>query len=182
MAKIRINKLEAARRQIETAIRLTFDGEDPVAIHSVIAGGHRIIRDICEKRGDIESYLRFTDWIAPGYERDFWRLFNASANFLKHADEDADHTHVLDEEVTDFMIVCASRWYGDLGNIRSSSMNIFCFWWALQNPKVITPGFLAAVEGIGGREMVEKTMQGMPHLTREDKLRVGRLCLKGSSP
>jgi hypothetical protein len=68
MVKIRINKMDAARRQINAAIRMTFDGEDPVAIHSVIAAGHRIIRDICEQRGDIESYLRFTDWIAPGHE------------------------------------------------------------------------------------------------------------------
>jgi hypothetical protein len=71
MAKIRLNKLDAARRQINAAVRMTFGGEDPVAIHSVIAAGHRIIKDICEQRGDIESYLRFTDWIAPGYEREF---------------------------------------------------------------------------------------------------------------
>jgi hypothetical protein len=39
MTKIRINKLDAARRQINAAIRMTFEGEDPVAIHSVIAAG-----------------------------------------------------------------------------------------------------------------------------------------------
>jgi hypothetical protein len=180
MAKIRINKIDAARRQIDAAIRMTFDGEDPVATHSVIAGGHRIIRDICEKRGDIESYLRFTDWIASGYERDFWRLFNASANFLKHADEDADHIHELDEEITDFMIVCASRWYGDLGNARSVAMNTFCFWWAVQNPKVITPAFMSAVEKIRGREIVETAMRAMPHLSRADKIKAGRIALEGT--
>jgi hypothetical protein len=68
MAKIRINKIDAARRQLDAAIRMTFGGEDPVAIHSVVAAGHRIIRDICEQRGDIESYLRFTDWIREGHE------------------------------------------------------------------------------------------------------------------
>jgi hypothetical protein len=55
---------------MNAAIRMTFDGEDPVAIHSVVAAGHRIIR-IFVKRGDVESYLRFTDWIAPGHEQEF---------------------------------------------------------------------------------------------------------------
>lgn len=86
MTKIRINKMDAARRQIDSAIRMTFANEDPVAIHSVVAAGHRIIKDICELRGDVESYLRFTDWIEPQFEREFWRHLNASANFLKHAD------------------------------------------------------------------------------------------------
>lgn len=76
---------------------MTFEGEDPVAIHSVIAAGHRIIRDICEQRGDIESYLRFTDWIAPGHDREFWQAMNASANFIKRADKDAADIHELDE-------------------------------------------------------------------------------------
>ena len=84
--------------RINAAIRMTFEGEDPIAIHSVIAAGHRIIKDICEQRGDIESYLRFTDWIAPGHERDFWNAMNASANFIKHADKDPEGIHELDDE------------------------------------------------------------------------------------
>jgi hypothetical protein len=119
MTKIRINKLDAARRQLDSAIRMTFAGEDPVAVHSVAAAGHRIIRDLCEQRGDIESYLRFTDWIAPGYENEFWTAMNASANFIKHADKDAEDIHEMDDETSDFMIVIASKWYRDLGNSLS---------------------------------------------------------------
>ena len=69
---------------------MTFSGVDPVAVHLVAAGGNRIIRDICEARGDIESYLRFTDWIAPGYETQFWKVMNASANFLRADPESLD--------------------------------------------------------------------------------------------
>lgn len=63
MTKLRLNKLDVARRQVDAAIRMTFNGEDPLATHTVIAAGNRIIRDLCEKRGDIESYLQFTGWI-----------------------------------------------------------------------------------------------------------------------
>jgi hypothetical protein len=69
MSKMRINKIDAARRQIDAAIRMTFGAEDAVAIHSLVSAAHRIIRDICDKRRDIESYLQFTDWIAPGHEK-----------------------------------------------------------------------------------------------------------------
>ena len=55
-----INKLEAARRQIDAAIRMTFDNEDELAIHTVAAAGYRILREILAKRGrhDLEELLR----------------------------------------------------------------------------------------------------------------------------
>jgi hypothetical protein len=119
MTKIKINKIDAAKRQLDAAIRMTFSGEDPVAIHAIAAGAHRIIRDICQKRGDIESYLRFTDWIADGHEKEFWSHFNASANFIKHADDDTNDIHEMDDELSDFLIAFASKWYRDLGNSLS---------------------------------------------------------------
>jgi hypothetical protein len=55
-----INKLEAARRQLDAAIRMTFDTEDELAIHTVAAAAYRILRDILEKRGrhDKEELVR----------------------------------------------------------------------------------------------------------------------------
>ena len=49
MAKIRINKMDAARRQLDAAIRMTFGSEDPVAIHSVVAAARRIVRTCVSK-------------------------------------------------------------------------------------------------------------------------------------
>jgi hypothetical protein len=180
VVKIRINKLDAARRQINAAVRMTFEGEDPIAIHSVIAAGHRIIRDICEQRGDIESYLKFTDWIAPGHERDFWNAMNASANFIKHADKDAQAIHELDDEASDYMIVFAAKWYRDLGNATSTEMNVFATWWALQHPNVLKGEFLAQCEkaGIDSRQI--ETMKGaLTVFDRADRLKVGLLFLNG---
>jgi hypothetical protein len=45
-----INKLEAARRQLDAAIRLTFSNEDALAIHTLGAAAYRIVRDILHKR------------------------------------------------------------------------------------------------------------------------------------
>jgi hypothetical protein len=59
-ASIFINKLEAARRQLDTAIRMTFANEDELAIHTVAAAAYRILRDILDKRGrhDLENLYR----------------------------------------------------------------------------------------------------------------------------
>jgi hypothetical protein len=179
MTKLRINKLDAARRQINAAIRMTFEGEDPVAIHSVIAAGHRIIRDICEQRGDIESYLRFTDWIAPGYEREFWHAMNASANFIKHADKDPDEIHELDDEASDYMIVFATKWYRDLGNSISTEMNVFATWWAVQHPNVLKGEILTQFVKAGISSHVEGLKKAMAVLDRADRLKAGLMFLNG---
>lgn len=59
-ASVFINKLEAARRQLDAAIRMTFTGEDELAIHTVAAAAYRILRDLLDKRGrhDLEELYR----------------------------------------------------------------------------------------------------------------------------
>jgi hypothetical protein len=172
MAKLSINKIDAARQQIDAAIRMTFGEEDPVAIHSVVAAAHRIVRNICERRGDIESYFGFTDWIAHGYEREFWNQLNATADFLKHADGDADDIHELDDDVTDFLIVITSKWYKDLGNSLSPEMRAFAGWWALQHPDVLNPNALAAA-GVD----VPAAANTISQLSRQQRLKAGLFAL-----
>jgi hypothetical protein len=54
-AQVFINKLEAARRQLDAAIRMTFANEDDLAIHTVAAAAYRIVRDLLDKRGRSDS-------------------------------------------------------------------------------------------------------------------------------
>lgn len=126
-------KVAAAQRQIDAAIRMHFSGEDKLAVFTVAAAAHRILRDLLEKRGRsaageiirdarrmvayqleaqflqegvhlpddvVEAAIRLNDnrisadVSAHGarFDRAIWRGFNESANFLKHADRDADAT------------------------------------------------------------------------------------------
>jgi len=50
-AEVFINKLEAARRQLDAAIRMTFTNADELATHTVAAASYRILRDLLYKRG-----------------------------------------------------------------------------------------------------------------------------------
>ena len=55
MAKIKVNKIEAVRRQLDAAIRMLFANEDPLAIHTLSMAAFRILRDLAGKRDD--SYM-----------------------------------------------------------------------------------------------------------------------------
>jgi hypothetical protein len=48
---ITVSKLDAARRQLRAAIRLWFQGEDPVAIHTLISAAHEIVHTLFKRAG-----------------------------------------------------------------------------------------------------------------------------------
>jgi hypothetical protein len=79
MAKI--SKLEAAKRQLDAAIRIFFKNEDMLAIHTVSRAAFRVLFDLT-KEGDVKSALQ-THMNKVGHAR-----FNEETNFLKHADQD----------------------------------------------------------------------------------------------
>lgn len=157
---------------------MTFSGEDPVAIHSVIAAATRIVRDICEKRGDIESYLSFTDWIADGHERDFWNRFNASANFIKHADKDPDSIHEFNDEESDFLIMFTAKWFRDLGNSVSKEMRIFAAWWGIQNSEIYNKEIMSKFANPDMVQKMKAMQDAMKPLSRADRLKAGMMMLK----
>ena len=137
MPLIELNKLEAAGRQIDAAIRMTFSGEDPAAIHAITAATHRIIQDFYRSRGDAAGYLRFGDWIGPGHEARLWRHVNASAEFLKQAAWDPHAVFDLDEDTNDFMIIFAARWYQTTVAAATREMRVFATWYVACSPGLL---------------------------------------------
>jgi hypothetical protein len=145
IAKVHINKLAAAQRQLRAAIRMFFAGEDELAIHTVASAAYHLLTDLKKERGQdevgdyyltsifyaIRDYRRGTlpsywaddpdamKWIreiagqlpidtstniknfsasvSSDVVRDFWQKRNKVANFLKHADRDAESLLALDE-------------------------------------------------------------------------------------
>ena len=46
-----VAKLDAAKRQLETAIRLYFSNGDPISIHTLAGAAYNIVWDVNKKRG-----------------------------------------------------------------------------------------------------------------------------------
>jgi len=71
MAKIKVNKIEAVRRQLDAAIRMLFANEDPLAIHTLSMAAFRILRDLAAKHDDSYMHKVVGSMIKPGMEKEF---------------------------------------------------------------------------------------------------------------
>ncbi|WP_417268044.1 hypothetical protein [Celeribacter baekdonensis] len=81
-----VSKIDAARRQIDTAIELYFSGGDFLSIYSISFAAHQILNDIYRHHRD-DGFLEL---VSRGLPSDFRRYLATPANFLKHADRDHD--------------------------------------------------------------------------------------------
>lgn len=124
MTRITVDKTEAARRQVDAAIRMLFSNEDPVAIHTLASAAFRILSDLAGKRSDSHMQEFPQAMIKPGMGRKFWRQWNTPANFLKHADEEANEG----------ILFMASLYYQDLGHQLTSEMITLVGWYTAMHP------------------------------------------------
>ena len=84
-----ISKIEAARRQLDTAIDLFFRGGDHIAIATLAYNALEISRALSLAQGKLD-WTCFED-VAEAHKMstaDVWRLFAKPRNFYKHADRD----------------------------------------------------------------------------------------------
>lgn len=90
METITITKLDAARRQLRTAIDLWFNEGDAVSLHTLAHSSHEIIHRLYRRAG-FEELLWNTTIIEDEYHRDFIPLMKNPSRFFKHLnDEDPD--------------------------------------------------------------------------------------------
>src|ERR1039458_6074559 len=86
---IHISKLDAAKRQLETAIRLWFHSGDPVSVHSLAAASHQLLHDLGKRHG-IGTILRTAAYVKPEYRKKHAKMVSSYENFFKHADRDPE--------------------------------------------------------------------------------------------
>ena len=132
MAEMKISKLDAARRQLETAVRLYFGESDPVAIHSLTAAGHRLLSDLNKSSAGtpmlIESILQS---ILPDRVDEAKRRINEATNFFKHADRDPGQVLLFDPAQTEFVLVDACYKYKDLTGELVPTLGVYTSWFWL---------------------------------------------------
>ncbi len=69
---ITISKLDAASRQLQTAISLWFTSDDPVSVHALAFAAYEVLHTISKKRNSYRRDLLFdSDLIKDEYRADF---------------------------------------------------------------------------------------------------------------
>jgi len=136
MASIQVSKLDAARRQLETAIRLYFSHGDPVSIHSLAAAAYNVVRDVGEKRGAPPMLLKdkLVDNVRPEAQTRFRNKINEAENFFKHADRDHDSVHDFDPEFSEVFLLDACDQYYRLTAEVLPIFGVYRSWFIANHP------------------------------------------------
>jgi exonuclease VII small subunit len=150
-----VMKIEAAEKQLDTAIKLFFENADHLSAYTLAAASREITDDLCEKQkdelyqsaltrlGDPQKvHLSFRDTmeilIKPDHFKEGMRYLKKAQNFLKHADR--DHDQELDEvsiKELSFVIYFAITNLALFKKQLSPAMSIFTYWFAAANPSLV---------------------------------------------
>ena len=114
---------------------MLFSDEDPVAIHTLAGAAFRLLRDLASKKPDSYMQKITQAMIKPGMESKFWRQWNTSTNFLKHADKDPESMlENVDEEANEGILFMSSLYYQDLGHQLTPEMITLVGWYTAIHP------------------------------------------------
>jgi hypothetical protein len=89
---ITLRRRDALVRQLNTAIRMWFLGDDPVAIHLLVMPAYHVLRDLGKKTGNAPNIHPFVDNFGTGYD------------WLRHASSDPRDFIDFPPRVNDFLL------------------------------------------------------------------------------
>jgi len=137
---ITVTKIEAARRQLRTAIELWFADGDPVAVHTLSAAAHQIVHDL-NIRHKGPNLLLDTKFIKDKYRKKFVADIKHASNFMKHAEREkggAAATLEFRPESNDNFIMFAIFGLQYLGEKLGAEEIAFERWHTFRNPNLMS--------------------------------------------
>ena len=141
LPSVYISKLDAAKRQLETAIQIFFKSGDIVSIHTLAYAAHTLLYDL-GKTQNIQSLLKdqFVSIIKPDKKDEIINKLNKSANFFKHADRDSSDTHEFNSFETELFILDGVLMYTYLTKEWPPILHIYRSWYFLEHPEHLLDG------------------------------------------
>jgi hypothetical protein len=120
-----INKLEGARRQIETAIELFFDNKDSLSVHTLAWSAFKVLFDLYPHKRQDDFAARIDAMMG----NEGWKAMSGVANFLKHANKDPDALLEPHHPVQGMAIIgLATLLYRRLADEFTLKMMAFDYW------------------------------------------------------
>jgi hypothetical protein len=181
-----VTNLEAANRQLCTAIHLFFTDGDAVAVHTLACAAREIYEKHCRKAG----HGRMFDFVQqgnPGYgERDLWNLLNAARNFFKHPAASPDECIEFDDSMNDFQLLAACTDCATLCSPHQPpEVQAYTLWFlAVESPDEqamaeAEPADASAATAI--QQQIDQRFPGLRTASRPEKKRFGARLLKDAA-
>lgn len=144
---ISVSKIDAAKRQLETAITLYFHDADPVSTHTLAAAAHNVLHALCKSQG-IKSMIKDNDMIREGKKGAYLKYINAAQNFFKHGSRDLNKLCVFSPASTECLILDACQMYQRITTEYPKPFKIFYWWFTIQYPELLKEGVSKQAAGV----------------------------------
>lgn len=142
LKKLPVTKLDAARRQLETAITLWFHDADPVSVHTLALAAHAILRAINKKRGGRPMLGDPSPYIRAEFQERVAKMFVEASNFFKHRAKDPLATHYFPPELNKLIINDACQAYTSQAQEQRPLMGLFSVYLPFEEPRLFTQEYL----------------------------------------
>ena len=152
---IMITKIDAAERQLNTAIRLFFENRDHLSSYALAVASREITDGVIKSRrselyqresarvdGPLNFLLSYQEYIEalikPEFYKNTIKLFHKWQNFLKHADKDPDaEIEPIKTKPLALVIMFAINNYVLLTQHCTTEMSTFFAWFVVAEPQLI---------------------------------------------
>jgi hypothetical protein len=134
-----LTKFDVAERQLNQAVLMFFDEQDPVSVHTLAEAAAQVLYDIRALTG-ASSIGRDSDLIRPEYKKEWLALLFSSRNFFKHADRDSDATHTFKEEFNHYSLFDAVNMYLSAKKAWTPESMIYVAWFVTMYPQTVKEG------------------------------------------
>lgn len=135
-APLHVSKLDAARRQLETAITLFFHFGDPISIHALAAAACEVLGDLADSyqiKYELTFETAIKTYVKPEHHARLIEKHRAPKNFFKHADRDPGAMLKFNPTITEFFLFEAVDLYHLIANEWPPLFLTYRAWWVLQN-------------------------------------------------
>jgi hypothetical protein len=174
METIRIDKLWAASRQLDAAIRMLFAEEDLVAVHTIVGAASAILSKLIEIRAPEKSWDRVSQNASGLDSNTYSNIIRKTEIFLKHADHDPDSVHEFSAADTPGILMWAIMNLAELQKL-TQTQQVFQLWFLACNLDLIDSE--AEIARIVRHEFKDLSRRSMSY-----RLAVGRRALEEHAP
>jgi len=144
-----VTKIDAAVRQLETAITLWFHDAEPISIATLTYAGYQIISDLNKNRnGKSMLFDEENKHIKPEYQKAFRCRMRATPNFFKHADQDSHEIHYFKPEVTQFILLEAISVYSSWKMEIRPLFKVYSLWMTIVYPQIFKEDYIKTFDEI----------------------------------
>lgn len=135
---IAITKLDAAKRQLRTALTLWFTDGDPVSVHTLACAAYEIVHVVSKRRGRSTELLFDTLEIKDEHRSEYNIWLKGPANFFKHANRDTDDALRFQPLLTDLFLLFTIAGFKLLDEPLGDEESAFLAWLGYHRPDLLT--------------------------------------------